>query len=61
MTCRVQHFGRYLEGQEMITILSRSMTLQQKGVQPITLLFQVGFYNFLTKNYKWRKTGAYGL
>jgi len=48
----------------MITILSRrvaskygslpwrsghSMTSQQKRVRPITLLFEVGFYNYLTE------------
>jgi len=33
MTCREQHLGRYLEGQR------HSMTLQQKLVRPITLLF----------------------
>ena len=43
MTCRVQHFGRYLEGQ------GHSMTLQQKCVRPITLLVEVGFYNYLTE------------
>jgi len=41
MTCRAQHFGRYLKGQ------CHSMTLQQK--RPITLLFEVGFYNYLTE------------
>ena len=30
MTCRVQHFGRYIEGQ------GHSMTLQQNQVRPIT-------------------------
>jgi len=39
----VQHLGRYLEGQ------GHSMTLQQKRVWPITLLFEVGFYNYLTE------------
>jgi len=33
----------------MITILSRSMTLQQKGVQAITLLFDFRFYTYLTE------------
>jgi len=41
--CRKQHLGRYLEGQ------SHSMTLQQKRVWTITLLFEVGFYNYLTE------------
>jgi len=35
--------GRYLEGQ------GHSMTLQQKRFRPITLLFKVGFYNYLTE------------
>jgi hypothetical protein len=42
-TCRAQHLGRYLEGQ------GHSMTLQQNRVQPITLLFEVGFYNYFTE------------
>jgi hypothetical protein len=42
-TCRAQHLGRYLEGQ------GHSMTLNKNRVQPITLLFEVGFYNFFTK------------
>jgi len=46
MTCHGQHFGRYLEGQ------GRSMTLQHKFVRPITLLFEVGFYNYLTERIK---------
>jgi len=41
--CREQYLGRYLEGQ------GHSMTLQQKRVRPITLLFEVGFYNYLTE------------
>jgi len=41
--CREQHLGRYLEGQ------GHSITLQQKRVRPITLLFEVGFYNYLTE------------
>ena len=41
--CCEQHLGRYLKGQ------GHSMTLQQKGVRPITLLFEVGFYNYLTE------------
>jgi len=40
--CRKQHLGRYLEGK------GHSMTLQQKRVWTITLLFEVGFYNYLT-------------
>ena len=39
----MQDLGRYLEGQ------GHSMTLQQKRVWPITLLFEVGFYNYLTE------------
>jgi len=39
-TSRAQHLGRYLEGQGL------TMTLQQNRVRPITLLFEVGFYNF---------------
>ena len=35
--CHEQDLGRYLEGQ------GHSMTLQQKRLQPITLLFEVGF------------------
>jgi hypothetical protein len=35
--------GRYLEGQ------GHSMTLQQNRVRPITLLFEVGFYNYFTE------------
>jgi len=42
-TCREQHLGWYLKGQ------GHSMTLQQKRVWPITLLFEVGFYNYLTE------------
>ena len=38
-----QHLGRYLEGQ------CHSITLEQKRVRPITLLFEVGFYNYLTE------------
>jgi len=41
-TCRMQHLGRYLEGQ------GHSMTLQQNRVRPITLLFEVRFYNYFT-------------
>jgi len=41
--CREQHLGRYLEGQ------GHSMTLQQNHVRPITLLFEVGFYNYFTE------------
>jgi len=40
---RKQHLGLYLEGQ------GHSMTLQQKRVWPITLLFEVAFYNYLTE------------
>jgi hypothetical protein len=42
-TCHVQHLGRYLEGQ------CHSMTLHQNCVQPITMLFEVGFFNFSQK------------
>jgi len=42
-TYRAQHLGCYLEGQ------GHSMTLQQNGVQPITLLFEVTFRNYFTK------------
>jgi len=37
------HLGRYLEGQD------HGMTLKQNCVRPITLLFEVGFYNYLTE------------
>ena len=39
----VQYLSRYLEGQ------GHSMTLQQKCVWPITLLFKVVFYNYFTE------------
>jgi len=39
MVCYAQHFGRYLEGQ------AHSMTFQQNRVWPITLLFEIRFYN----------------
>jgi len=42
-TCRKQDLGRYLEGQD------HSLTLQQNRVRPITLLFEVGVYNYLTE------------
>jgi len=41
--CRAQHLGRYLEAQ------GHSMTLQQNHVQPITLLFKVGFWKHFTQ------------
>jgi hypothetical protein len=41
--CRAQHFGHYLEGQ------GHSMNLKQNCVRPITLLFEVGFYNYFTE------------
>jgi hypothetical protein len=41
--CRVQHLGRYHEGQ------GHSMTLEQNRVRPITSLFEVGFYNYFTE------------
>jgi len=43
MTCCPQHLGRYLEGR------GHGMTMQQNRVQPITLLFEVGFYNYFTE------------
>jgi len=43
MTCCAQHLDHFLEGQ------GHSMTLQQKRVRPINLLFAVGFYNYLTE------------
>ena len=43
MTCRARHLGGFLEGQ------SHSMTLQQKRVWSIALLFKVGFYNYFTE------------
>jgi len=43
MRCRAQNLGRYLEGQ------GHSMTLQQNCVWPITLLFEVRFYNYFTE------------
>ena len=41
--CGEQHLGCYLEGQ------GHSMTMQPKRDRPITLLFEVGFYNYLTE------------
>jgi len=41
--CSAQYLSRSLEGQ------GHSMTLQQKHVKPITSLFVVGFYNYLTE------------
>ena len=43
MTCHMQHIGRYFEGQ------GNSMILQQNRVWPITLLFEVRFYIYLTE------------
>jgi len=43
MTCGVQDFGRYLEGQ------GHSMTLQQNCVRLITSLFEVPFLNYFTE------------
>jgi len=40
--CRAQHFCRYLEGQGYI------MTCQQNSFRPITLWFEVEFYNYFT-------------
>jgi len=42
-TCRAQHLGPYLEGQD------HSATLQQKRVRLITLLFEVGFRKYFTE------------
>jgi len=39
----MQDLGRYFECQ------GHSMILQQKRVRPITLLFEVAFYNYLTE------------
>jgi len=39
----MQDFGRYLDGQ------GHSMTLQQKRVRPIRLLFEVVFYKYFTE------------
>jgi len=39
----MQDLGRYLEGQ------CHSINLEQKRVRPITLLFEVGFYNYMTE------------
>ena len=39
-TCRAQHLGYDIEGQ------GHTMTLQQNRVRSITLLFEVGFYNY---------------
>jgi len=41
-TCRAQHLGRYPEGQ------GHSMTFQRNCLRPITLLFEVEFYNYFT-------------
>jgi len=41
--CRRQNLGRYHEGQ------GHSMTLQQNRVRPITLLFEVRFWNNFTE------------
>jgi len=41
-TCRAQHLGRYLEGQ------GHSMTFQQNNFRPITLWFEVEYYNYFT-------------
>jgi len=42
MTYRTQHFGSYPEGQ------GHSMTFQQNSFKPITLWFEVKFYNYFT-------------
>jgi len=41
--CCMQDFGRYIEGQ------GPSMTMQEYRVRSITLLFEVGFYNYFTE------------
>ena len=38
-----QYLGRYIEGQ------GHSVTLKQNWVGPITLLFEVEFYNYFTE------------
>jgi len=43
-TCYAQHLGRYLEGQ------GHSMTLQENRVRPITLLFEIRFWNYFHRN-----------
>ena len=53
-TCHAQHFGRCLEGQ------GHSVTLQQNHVWPITLLFEIGFYNYFTEMitiFEWHISG----
>jgi len=40
--CRAQYLGRYLEGQ------GHSITIQQNSFRPITLCFEVEFYNYFT-------------
>jgi len=45
LLCSPKYFGRYLTGQ------GRSMTFQQNCVRPITLLFEVRFYNYFWKHY----------
>jgi len=42
--CCAQHLGLYLEGQ------GHSMTFQQNSFRPITLWFEVEFYNYITDN-----------
>jgi hypothetical protein len=42
-TCRAQHWGCYLEGQD------HSITLQLNRARPITLLFKLGFYNYFAE------------
>jgi len=41
--CRAHQLGRFLEGQ------GHSMILHQNRVRPITLLFEVGFWNYFTE------------
>jgi hypothetical protein len=48
----VQHLVSNLEGQ------GHSMTLQQNLVWPITLLFEVGFYNYFSEMIKVPIRGA---
>jgi len=41
--CRAKKFGHYIEGQ------GHNMTLQQNRILPITSLFEVGFWNYITE------------
>ena len=48
MTCRIQHLGRYLEGQLLNWWKGHSMTFQQNSFRHITLWFEVKLYNYFT-------------